>query len=156
MSWQVPSPHWTKLNPGTTRICTKCGEAKPATPDFFWQYNRNGIGLKSVCIECDKSRQNIPKYRKLKSANKYGITLDEYEQMSLNQDDKCAICGIGQYENGRILAIDHDHETESIRGLLCIKCNLMLGFAKDSIDVLKNAVEYLQSEQENIKEQVNL
>jgi hypothetical protein len=64
--------------------------------------------------------------------------------MLTQQVSGCAICGKTIKENGKALAIDHDHKTGNVRALLCSTCNLMLGFANDNLDVLKKAVEYLE------------
>lgn len=55
----------------------------------------------------------------------------------------CFICGITQDKLKRGLCVDHDHKTGKIRGLLCSPCNFILGFAKDEIEILTNAVAYL-------------
>lgn len=76
--------------------------------------------------------------------SKYGITLEDYDEMLEAQDNACAICGKTPEENGRRLHIDHDHETGEVRGLLCHSCNMLLGFAYDNIDILLNAINYLR------------
>ena len=74
----------------------------------------------------------------------------DYEALSKAQGGRCAICGrketIKNYLNGnsRRLAIDHDHKTDKIRGLLCGKCNRGLGLFRDNIDFLQKAVRYLK------------
>ena len=65
-----------------------------------------------------------------------------YLELAAEYGDHCAICG-GQPTNGRRLAIDHCHTTDEIRGLLCNKCNLLIGHARDSVDILLAAIEYL-------------
>lgn len=50
----------------------------------------------------------------------------------------CAICG-GKEK----LVVDHDHETDKVRGLLCFFCNLGLGNFRDNPQLLKKAIEYL-------------
>lgn len=74
---------------------------------------------------------------------KYGITLVEYEQMLADQDYKCAICQRPAGYDGIELAVDHDHETGEVRGLLCAKCNPMIGYADDSPSILEAAIAYL-------------
>lgn len=75
----------------------------------------------------------------------YGLTHDEYLALLEAQGGACAICG----DNGqqRALAVDHDHVTSAIRGLLCDRCNPMLGYARDSIAILEAAIEYLKKNQ---------
>lgn len=74
----------------------------------------------------------------------YGLTPDDYNAMLAAQGDRCAICdGIGE-GTGRPLGVDHCHETNAVRGLLCNRCNSMLGFARDNEEVLLAAVEYLR------------
>ncbi len=74
---------------------------------------------------------------------KYGITIDQYEDMLEKQGGVCAIC---HKSNGDIpLGVDHDHETGKVRGLLCNKCNLILGMIKDDIDLLIIMEQYLES-----------
>lgn len=98
--------------------------------------------------ETDKRwRDNNPEkhYIKLRKAmlkRKYGITLDEYNDMLEKQNGVCAICGQAKNET---LAVDHDHKTGKIRGLLCGHCNHVVGFAKDNIDILDKTILYLNS-----------
>jgi len=91
------------------------------------------------------------KERAFKSQLKYfyGITLEEYYIFLKNQDNKCAICGCAEYEkrwtSAKLpFAVDHDHETKIIRGLLCDNCNVMIGHAHENIEILKNAIKYLE------------
>ena len=58
---------------------------------------------------------------------KYGLTLEDYDNMLEQQKGVCAICG-GINPSGRRLAVDHDHKTGEIRGLLCQHCNTHLGW----------------------------
>jgi len=55
---------------------------------------------------------------------RYGITIDEYELMLVNQKSSCLLCGRGR-DSKKHLAVDHDHITGRVRGLLCTFCNLM-------------------------------
>src|SRR5438094_9480440 len=53
---------------------------------------------------------------------KFGISLEQYEEMLAKQGGVCAICGAPPPE-GTSLHVDHDHETGEVRGLLCFPCN---------------------------------
>lgn len=79
--------------------------------------------------------------RAVKSYNlrKYGISVDEYEDMVESRDSCCDVCG-GE-EN---LHVDHCHTSGDIRGLLCRNCNTGLGLFKDSEKSLYKAIEYLK------------
>lgn len=74
---------------------------------------------------------------------KFGLSLDDYNDLFESQKGKCAICGRHQSELKRSLYVDHDHVTKRVRGLLCYNCNSLLGQAKDSIANLQHAIEYL-------------
>jgi hypothetical protein len=74
----------------------------------------------------------------------YGITTEQYNQMFELQEGKCLICGKHQSELDRPLCVDHNHETEKVRGLICNFCNLILGFANDDIIILENAIKYIK------------
>ncbi len=82
-----------------------------------------------------------------KIQRRFGITQEQYEAILKKQDGLCAICskpqGSGTNQDKR-LAVDHDHKTGKIRGLLCTNCNPGLGFFKDDIVFLKRAIEYLE------------
>lgn len=73
----------------------------------------------------------------------YGLSLDEYASMLQRQDGKCAIC-FGPPISPRPLAVDHDHATGKVRGLLCDRCNHGLGHFCDSPIRLSSAIAYLQ------------
>lgn len=74
--------------------------------------------------------------------NKYGLTPERYNEMHRSQHGLCAICGNEEITRWRRLAVDHDHKTGEIRGLLCFKCNMMLAYFEDG-NWCKSAAEYL-------------
>ena len=74
---------------------------------------------------------------------KFGITLEQYNELLTKQDFKCAICGSHISEFKKRLHVDHCHSTGEIRGLLCFCCNSLLGHAKDDIIILEQAINYL-------------
>ena len=76
----------------------------------------------------------------------YGLTKDDYQWLLEKQGFKCAICGCQQSE--KMLAVDHDHVTGLVRGLLCSPCNAGLGSLGDSVTGLKRAIDYLKKHEE--------
>lgn len=105
--------------------------------------------------EYDRKRSKLPErrsYAKNTSLLKlYNITIDDYNQMLKNQDNKCAICGNNETATIRgilrKLAVDHDHKTGLVRSLLCSRCNSVLGYTRDDIDTLTKCIQYLQGHQ---------
>ena len=73
----------------------------------------------------------------------YGITSEDYDLMLSNQENVCAICE-DECISGKKLAVDHNHDTGEVRGLLCCKCNRGLGNFNDNLDLLRSAVLYLE------------
>ncbi len=68
----------------------------------------------------------------------------EYDRLMQEQSGQCAICLRASGSEGKSLAVDHDHKTGRVRGLLCTKCNQAIGFFGDNSELLKRAIEYLK------------
>lgn len=80
-----------------------------------------------------------------KRVREYGLTHEEFLALLETQGGVCAICGNGETAKGiRQLSVDHDHVTGQVRGLLCNRCNPMLGYARDDVTVLQAAIVYLE------------
>ena len=107
-------------------------------------------GLSSQCKVCNlagaNARYNWEETRKLRLKQKFGITVEDYDILLKEQNGKCAICGSenpGRHD-AKNFAIDHDHETDEIRGLLCQGCNTGIGLLGDDIERLEAAAAYLR------------
>ena len=74
---------------------------------------------------------------------RFGLTLDDYDTILRVQKGVCAICKRSPLMNARSLAIDHNHETNEVRGLLCVTCNRGLGNFKNSPELCFEAARYL-------------
>ena len=61
--------------------------------------------------------------------------------MLAEQDGKCAICH--RREDGCTFVVDHCHKTGLVRGIICQKCNVMLGMACDTVENLQAGIDYL-------------
>ena len=127
--------------------CMHCGEYLKV-PDTWWQSWANK-GTK-ICIDCGR-KQNRKNDNSEKSKNrhlkrKYNINLEEYNRLWEEQEGCCKICGEHETVQDKSLVVDHNHETNKVRGLLCNDCNSGIGFLKDNITVLAKAIEYLEKE----------
>lgn len=76
----------------------------------------------------------------------YGITLNERDEMLKAQGNMCAICQETHPTSGKRWPVDHNHSTGRVRGVLCFRCNTMIGYAREKVSVLKQAIEYLRKE----------
>jgi N12 class adenine-specific DNA methylase len=85
----------------------------------------------------NKYAQSNRKDKQLKYS--YGITEAQFDCLAEKQGHKCKICN----EHVANLVVDHDHKTGKIRGLICHSCNKGLGFFKDNVNNLLNAIKYL-------------
>ena len=70
----------------------------------------------------------------------YGISVDDYDRMFLEQRGRCRICGSDKPgKHKRHFSVDHDHANGRVRGLLCVRCNVGLGWMERFFNI---AVEY--------------
>jgi hypothetical protein len=75
----------------------------------------------------------------------YGINLVEYNKLAEQQNFLCKICSKHKDACNKLgLVVDHNHKTGEVRALLCNECNLILGYAKDNINILNNCINYLK------------
>lgn len=121
----------------THRICTACGIEKEI--EFFY---KRGTGFAAECKPCYGIRQ-----RGATLLRKFGLTLEQYDEMLAAQDGCCSICKSDATIEGHSFDVDHDHKTGKVRGILCRTCNLMLGAGKDDPDILYAGWRYLLEHQ---------
>ena len=119
---------------GIIHPCKDCGKIQSAkfrkqNPELKrklakkWYY-KNKPSAKNTSLKCN-----------------YGITLEEYKAMLKTQNGVCAVCK--EPPISKALCVDHCHKTGKIRGLLCSKCNSLIGFANEGAEVLNSAAVYL-------------
>jgi len=92
-------------------------------------------------VHRDRIRQRQREYYWMK---KYGLTPEDVYNLLEKQSCCCEICGLPIYAFDKGLCVDHNHETGEVRGLLCSNCNSGLGMFKDNINIMENAIEYLE------------
>lgn len=150
-----------------TKHCSDC--KKTLSIDCFWTNRSKYDGLASQCKSCQRER--IRKWKKTPSGKahvkrsykqqcetgairkthlkqKFGMTLEDYDRMFESQNGVCVICGCPEIINGhgnkiKKLAVDHNHITGKIRGLLCHSCNHALGLLNDNPIIVKSLLEYI-------------
>lgn len=105
-------------------------------------YLKNRGKLIARVVKYHKSTPRKVKNRMLK--HKYGITIDDYEEMLNKQGYVCLICKESQKLQSRPLEVDHCHKSGRVRGLLCMRCNTSLGYINDDIGILKAMIKYLK------------
>lgn len=125
---------------GTEKQCISCNLFRPLT-DFEIQKHKY---YRRLCFEC---KNKITTAHRIKS--RFGLSPEQYAALLESQNYKCAICGeaetgqASRIKRTKALAVDHDHLTGKVRGLLCTKCNTGLGSLQDDPGLLWKAAEYL-------------
>jgi len=132
--------------------CKKCTLVKLATD--FYRDSATKSGYKSSCKKCSsalatdwkqKNKEYTAEYnKKYKLQYNYGLSVDEYNNLLVEQENRCAICFTSVEQLPRGLVVDHNHTTGKARGLLCHACNVALGMLKESEDNLMGALSYLR------------
>ena len=107
-------------------------------------YNKGNGKRGNLCHSCRYRKRNKEyKTRHNIKNGGYEINTIDYLLMLKKQNNLCAICN-NVCSTGKSLAIDHDHTTGRIRGLLCFRCNAALGMLKDSPEIIRAALRYLE------------
>lgn len=137
--------------------CTGCGKFHPDHKFGSKKYTlADGTAVfykRARCRDCTNS-DNLKRYHNRKSTReahktasyryrirKYGLTVEEYEDMLRKQKGRCYICGNEPFET---LHIDHCHTTGKIRKLLCSSCNTALGHTREDIKILEKLISYVK------------
>jgi hypothetical protein len=132
----------------TRKICSKCKVEKNL--DMFCKSKNGKYGHHHYCKDCLSENKKISydydKGRDRRLRSKWSIASQDLNNMFEKQEKKCKICGSVKESVSTKggLIIDHDHVSGKFRGLICSKCNNLLGACSDSVDVLVSAIEYLE------------
>lgn len=98
--------------------------------------------------EREYRKANVERYRSSDLKKRFGIGTDEHQRRLAEQGGVCAICGkpetVKRNGKNRWMAVDHCHKTNKIRGLLCGRCNPMIGYSQDDPAILDKAAAYLR------------
>lgn len=136
-----------------------CGTCQTVKPIADFARGKSQIdGLQGFCRSCGRERQAKWRASNREKSNwiaanchrrkRLGISKETYNQMLAAQNGVCAICKdvcITKTTTGiqKSLAVDHDHNTGKVRGLLCARCNTAIGLLGDDPERLRVAVNYL-------------
>lgn len=140
---------------------TACRTCNANNKEYLRKYNqrtkeqrkeyriKNSEKLKKSAREWQKNNPDRVKLLKRKSnLKKYGLSIEDYDILLKLQGGSCAICN-----SVNNLQIDHDHKCcqdnarscgNCVRGIICGNCNTMIANAKDDIEILKAAIDYLR------------
>lgn len=146
-----------------TKVCSLCKEELPATLDYF---TLNQDRLRSRCKICHNTMRTLYRFKNKDKVNRrerrrkttysrytamiytiYRLREEDVVFLMDNQKGCCAICGkslVNPIWSKSDMHIDHCHTTGNVRGLLCGKCNWLLGVAKEDPSVLESAVQYVK------------
>lgn len=134
-----PTDHKTDHKNYMAKTCRKCGVSSEEA-----EFKKD----RRFCKECWRieHRRRMRKYRESNAEDvkskrlqrRYGITLEDYEEMIEEQDHSCAVCG-----RERELVVDHCHISDEVRGLLCKPCNTAIGSLEDDPRIIYSAVRYV-------------
>ena len=123
--------------------CTQCGETKNIS-----EFASAGKGKKRAqCKPClarkkrEYYKRHPEKARRRNLRTYYGLSVEQRVQMAIDRDYRCDMC-TRQFPDEQ-LCVDHCHDSNKVRGLLCTNCNLTLGHAHDDVQTLQNGINYL-------------
>lgn len=140
-----------------SKTCTKCGTVKTFCEFPVRKDRPSGRGSWcKLCVSKATTKLQTPEYRrayrkrdpeKFKGyalKNLYGISLSEWNSIFEAQGRRCAICKTDT-QGAKGWSTDHNHKTNKVRGILCGKCNSILGYSQESVRVLYSAIDYLET-----------
>ena len=134
--------HWKSF---VMKRCSHCHCVKPVRA--FHNDRRQKDGKARECRACASKRvrsRSSAQNRAYNLKSKHGITLADYERMLSQQGGKCAICGsLSPGQNETHFHVDHDHLTGRVRGFLCERCNVGIGYFDDPAG-FEAAAQYLR------------
>lgn len=130
--------------------CYACKTEKPESE--FHKYCSKPDGLNGRCKSCNTIKQaryaktakekfGRTRSRAYELKHYYGITQVDYDSMLEKQGGVCAICKTKPEKN---LAVDHCHDSKTVRGLLCRRCNSAIGLFDEDLTKMNAAMDYIR------------
>ena len=134
----------------STKPCRDCGEVKPL--DEFNKDAKAKDGRRAYCKPCHSARsmswekanpeKRAKSVRRHNLKRRYGITVEQFDELFAKQGGRCACCGAPE-PGGTGWQVDHCHDSNELRGILCHSCNVGIGHLGDNVDGVWQAMLYL-------------
>lgn len=137
--------HKDRLNAAARERHKQNPEARRAADKrFYWRHREHLLAKGKASWNNDKRMHENCRLRR-----KYGITMEEFDRLVAIQRGVCACCGrperaLGRTGKPKPLSVDHNHTTNTVRGLLCSYCNVGIGHFGDDASILRQAADYLE------------
>jgi hypothetical protein len=141
----IAAREWRAKNPSKNRAAVRRWDKahpgyKAASARLWYKNNRERANARRRMEQAAGKRRHIDRRKTLKA--KYGLTVEAYDEMLVKQNGKCAICLLPP--RNKYLDVDHCHDSDRVRGLLCDLCNRMLGQAREDPALLEAGARYLR------------
>lgn len=130
--------------PSSRHTLRKVDDLQPIGPENFYWKERAASTESAKEYQRAYRKKNPLAVKSTELKKQYGFGIDRYMEMLERQGGVCWICKGEQDGRYKYFSVDHCHETNTIRGLLCNNCNRGLGFFKDSPKLLRDAAFYLE------------
>jgi len=110
---------------------------------MLWRHTDQGKAWKLAYRKRNKAKE-LYGARQNQYKMRYGLTIESVNDILVFQDNRCIICNTKSPKGKRPWHVDHDHNTGTIRSVLCYACNQMIGFAREKPSILRMAAKYLE------------
>jgi len=137
---QMAKTRWSKDHADPAKREKKKFDAKA-----WREANRDRIAEYKARLYQENRDVERVRHRERALQSKFGISIAEYDRRLAVQGDKCGICRRPQTQFKTRFAVDHDHETNQVRGLLCIVCNVRLGWLEAQSEETHATIVYLEN-----------
>lgn len=134
----------TPALPVKVKVCSGCGDSKDVS--CFHTHRQTRDKLRAKCKECTNkenkqwAEENQDKRKSSHYNRTYGLSYQEIMDMHRRVNNLCEICS----DKKELLHVDHSHSSGKVRGLLCMRCNLLLGKIEENSNLFPKLFDYLE------------
>jgi hypothetical protein len=146
----LPVNKFCKRSQNNSGLCTRCKDCEKEYRDnhkeeikAYNAANREEQNLKKKIYFKTITENGLSKARERNLKHLYNLNATKFIEMVTKQQNCCAICN-KEFKDYSSIAVDHDHFTGKVRGLLCRRCNTGLGQFNDNLCIVENAYKYLR------------